>query len=64
MNILISNHPFCSFFKNSKVSCGYFVKKEHRETRINFFEMLTQYVVLNLKGFKVFEVSKLLRKTN
>jgi len=62
MNILVSNHPFCSFFKNSKVSCAYFVKKEHRETRINFFEMLTQYVVL--KGFKVFEVSKLLRKTN
>jgi len=27
MNILVSNHPFCSFFKNSKVSCGYFVKK-------------------------------------
>jgi len=62
MNILVSNQPFCSFFKNSKVSCAYFVKKEHRETRINFFEMLTQYVVL--KGFKVFEVSKLLRKTN
>jgi len=62
MNILVSNQPFFSFFKNSKVSCAYFVKKEHRETRINFFEMLTQYVVL--KGFKVFEVSKLLRKTN
>jgi len=62
MNILVSNQPFCSFFKNSKVSCAYFVKKEHRETRIKFFEMLTQYVVL--KGFKVFEDSKLLRKTN
>jgi len=62
MNILVSNQPFCSFFKNSKVSCAYFVKKEHRKTRINFFELLTQYVVL--KGFKVFEVSKLLRKTN
>tara|TARA_B100000959_G_C14390761_1_gene382061 strand:- start:68 stop:256 length:189 start_codon:yes stop_codon:yes gene_type:complete len=61
MNILVSNQPFCSFFKNSKVSCAYFVKKKHRETRIKFFEMLTQDVVL--KGFKVFEVSKLLRKT-
>jgi len=64
MNILVSNQPFFSFFKNSKVSCAYFVKKEHWKTRINFFEMLTQYVVLNLKGFKAFEVSKLLRKTN
>jgi len=62
MNILVSNQPFCLFFKTSKVSCAYFVKKEHRKTRINFFEMLTQYVVL--KGFKAFEVSKLLRKTN
>jgi len=51
MNILVSNQPFCSFFKNSNVPCAYFVKKEHRETIINFFEMLTQYVVLNLKGF-------------
>jgi hypothetical protein len=62
MNILVSNHPFCSFFKDSKFSCGYLVKKEHWKTRINYFEMLTQYVVL--KGFKAFEVSKLLRKTN
>jgi len=62
MNILVSNQTFCSFFKNSKVSCPYHVKKEHLKTRINFFEMLTQYV--DLKWFKVFEVSKLLRKTN